>query len=134
MRRIFDCFIFYNEIELLKYRFELLKDVVDTFIIVEANITFSGKPKEMYFKNFGVKNIIYKVVDLPFKNPTNEQVWENEKFQRNFMETCLKDILDDDIVIFSDVDEIPDPETLKMLKMLKLILFILWNRIFIIIT
>ena len=120
MRRIFDCFIFYNEIELLKYRFELLKDVVDTFIIVEANITFSGKPKEMYFKNFGFKNVIYKVVDLPFKNPTNEQVWENEKFQRNFMETCLEDILDDDILIFSDVDEIPDPETLKMLKDFKI--------------
>ena len=48
--KIVDCFIFYNEIDLLSYRLNLLKDVVDYFIIVEATKTFTGKPKEMYFK------------------------------------------------------------------------------------
>ena len=52
MRRVFDCFIFNNEIDLLEMRLNILDDVVDKFIIVEGNTTFSGNKKESnYLKN-----------------------------------------------------------------------------------
>ena len=47
--KIFDCFIFNNEVELLELRLNILNDVVDKFVIVEGNSTFSGKKKESSF-------------------------------------------------------------------------------------
>ena len=47
--KIFDCFIFNNEVELLELRLNILNDVVDKFVIIEGNSTFSGKKKESNF-------------------------------------------------------------------------------------
>lgn len=44
--KLVDAFIFYNEIDLLIYRLNLLNDIVDKFIIVEGTYTFVGKPKK----------------------------------------------------------------------------------------
>ena len=49
--KIFDCFIFNHEIELLEMRMNILNDYVDKFVITEGDITFSGKPKESHFSN-----------------------------------------------------------------------------------
>jgi len=123
--KIIDCFTFYNELELLDYRLNILKDIVDYFIIVEATLTHVGKPKKMYFdpERYPGINIIYVVVDdLPYNENTidisKEQQWKNEKHQRNCIERGLKklQLSPDDILVFSDLDEIPDPRTLKMLK------------------
>lgn len=48
MTKIIDCFIFYNELELLKVRFEELYDVVDNFILVEGTLTFTGNKKNYF--------------------------------------------------------------------------------------
>lgn len=67
--KIYDCFTFFNEIELLKIRFEELYNVVDKFVLVEATQTFTGEPKELFFlknKNLFSKyedKIIHVVVD-----------------------------------------------------------------------
>ena len=123
--KIVDCFIFYNEFDLLSYRLNLLKDIVDYFVIVEATKTFTGKPKETNFQklkeNFKMfeERIIYIVVDdLPFPEPTESEVWKNEKFQRNCISRGIEKLKvnDNDILIFSDIDEIPDPRTLNLLK------------------
>ena len=45
---IIDCFPFFNEIELLKIRLELLDDIVDRVVLVESTRTFSLK-KKSYF-------------------------------------------------------------------------------------
>ena len=45
---IYDCFIFFNELDLLKIRFKLLDDLVDKFVLTESTLTFSGKPKPLY--------------------------------------------------------------------------------------
>ena len=117
---IIDCFTFYNELELLEYRLNLLKNVVDYHVIVEATVTHVGKPKKMYFdpEKYEKYNIIYIIVDLPFKNPNNEEVWKNEKHQRNCIIQGLKKIhiCPNDIIITSDLDEIPDPRTLHALR------------------
>ena len=118
---LIDCFIFYNELDILEYRLNLLKDIVDYFVLVESKFTFTGNPKELYFdknkerfKNFKIKSII--IDDMPYVNPTPPQVWKNEKFQRNCISHAFEDINDDDYIIISDVDEIPDPETLLKIK------------------
>ena len=123
--KIIDCFTFYNETELLDYRLNVLKNTVDYFVIVEATHTFTGKPKKMYFdpERYPDLNIIYIVVDdFPY-NEMNIDIskghqWKNEKHQRNCIERGLKKLKlsAEDILVFSDLDEIPDPRTLKILK------------------
>ena len=53
--KIVDCFTFYNELDLLLYRLNILYDVVDYFIIVEATHTFTGIEKNLFFKENKVK-------------------------------------------------------------------------------
>ena len=130
--KIIDCFTFYNEINMLTYRLNALNDVVDYFILVEANQTHIGKPKPLFynenkhlFEPFN-KKIIHIVADLPFDNNNiniaNGEQWLNEKFQRNGISQGIDllkkydEINDDDCIIIADVDEVPDPKTLLQLK------------------
>jgi beta-1,4-mannosyl-glycoprotein beta-1,4-N-acetylglucosaminyltransferase len=123
--KIIDCFTFYNETELLDYRLNILKDTVDYFVIVEATLTHVGRPKKMYFDpdRYPGINIIHVVVDdFPYNKEdidiSKEHQWKNEKHQRNCIERGLKKLSlePEDILVFSDLDEIPDPRTLKILK------------------
>lgn len=127
---VIDSFIFYNELDLLFYRLSILNDYVDKFILVESSHTFSGHPKPLYyqenkerFSEFNDK-IIHIVTDLPYKAPNinynMHQQWENEYYQRNCIKNGIdriRDMLkDDDIILTSDVDEIPNPQVLIDLK------------------
>ena len=112
---IIDSFIFYNEIKLLKFRLEELNDFVDYFVIVESKKTFVGNEKKSYylenksiFDKFSEK-IIHVEVDFDSNNP-----WVNERFQRDSIGLGLSklNLSDDDLIIISDVDEIPDMETI----------------------
>ena len=47
MTKLIDAFIFFNEVEFLKFRLEYLNEIVDYFIIAESNKTFTGKDKEL---------------------------------------------------------------------------------------
>jgi beta-1,4-mannosyl-glycoprotein beta-1,4-N-acetylglucosaminyltransferase len=128
---VVDCFIFYNELELLKYRLTILNDVVDFFILVEAAHTFTGNKKELefgnnrhLFKQFLHKIIHVVVYDAPFKYPNiciaRGEQWENEYFQRNCIHRGLDQLKNqlgpNDIIIIADVDEIPDPRIIADLK------------------
>lgn len=129
--KIIDSFIFYNELDLLEYRLSILDEYVDYFILVESTHTFTGKPKKMYyeenkdrFDKFNHKIIYIKVTDFPYKYPNinykaNEQ-WKNEYHQRCQISLGLNQLLaylnNDDIIITSDVDEIPNPNILQKVK------------------
>ena len=129
--KVIDAFTFYNELDMLEYRLQTLYGIVDYFIISEATLTHVGKPKEMYFEKFKERPIYEKVKesivhiivdDFPYNESNinchrNEQ-WKNEKFQRNCLTRGLKQINlnGNDIILVSDVDEIPDPCTLKKIK------------------
>ena len=113
MSRLFDCFTFSDELDLLSFRLELLSDVVDGFVLVEAPRSFSGQPKPLVFQDnrdrferylSKVRHIV--VSDLPDPIPTR---WIPEAFQRNAVERGLTDARDDDLILVSDVDEIFDP-------------------------
>lgn len=127
-KRVVDCFIFYNELEMLEYRLTVLNDVVDYFVIVEANQTHTGKPKPLFFSENKDKfskylnKIIHVVVDLPYVYPsidyTQNQQWLNEQYQRNCIDIGINKLsLEDcDIIIISDLDEIPNPKILEQIK------------------
>jgi beta-1,4-mannosyl-glycoprotein beta-1,4-N-acetylglucosaminyltransferase len=115
---IYDCFTFYNEFELLMIRMTVLNDVVDYFVIVEANKTQKGKYKEFNFEKrkdeFGqwANRIIYiKGEDAPECDGIDD--WRIENYQRNCILDGLKNCKPDDLIIISDVDEIPRPELIR---------------------
>ena len=47
---VYDCFLYFQEKDLLRIRLECLKDKVDYFVLTESTMTFSGKPKPLYFE------------------------------------------------------------------------------------
>jgi beta-1,4-mannosyl-glycoprotein beta-1,4-N-acetylglucosaminyltransferase len=129
--KIIDSFIFYNEIDLLFYRLSILDEYVDKFILVESTHTFSGHQKPLFynenkarFEKFNNKIIHVIVDDIPYKYPRIDyklnQQWENEYHQRNCIKRGLDTIIhilnDDDIILTSDVDEIPNPQILLNCK------------------
>jgi len=126
--KVFDCFTFFNELDLLEFRLKLLNDRVDHFIIAESNITHSGKPKPFYFEENRQRfeswkdKIIYiklnqNTAGLEFKKETTYNplgaAWKLENEQRNALIGANQLIADDDLVLLSDLDEIPDPEMFK---------------------
>ena len=123
---IYDCFIVFNELDLCEIRFNVLKDVVDKFVVVEGTLTHTGKPKPLYFhenrERFAAfkDKIIHVVVDdfpaPPEGYSERDASWMREDFQRNAMVRGLKDAKPTDLVMISDVDEIPRPEVIERLK------------------
>lgn len=112
---IYDCFQFFNELDILKIRLHVLSPVVDRFVISEATETFSGLKKPLYyeenkamFAEFEDK-IIHVVVDDTPQGGTHER----DTFQKNAVTRGLAGCTDDDIVIFSDLDEIPNPDKIR---------------------
>lgn len=125
--KIIDSFIFYNELDILFYRLSILDEYVDNFILVESTHTFSGHPKPLFynenkdrFEKFAHKIIHIIVSDFPYKIPyinyEYNQQWENEYYQRNAikqgLDTIINELSDTDILLTSDVDEIPNPTIL----------------------
>lgn len=112
---VYDCFQFFNELDMLKIRLNVMSPVVDKFVISEATETFSGLKKPLYyeenkemFAEFADK-IIHVVVDDTPQGYTHDR----DTFQKNAVTRGLKDCTDEDIIIFSDLDEIPNPEKIK---------------------
>lgn len=114
--RVFDCFPLFNEIDLLELRLNELWDVVDIFVIVEAKEAFTGNPKPMCLPDHKERlakymhKIRYVVVESFPQGMTN---WGKEAYQRNQMQKELFDVLPDDILIFSDLDEIPRADVVR---------------------
>lgn len=115
---VYDCIPFFNELDILNLRLHILNPLVDKFIIEEATVTFSGEPKELcfeknkeLFREF-LPKIEYIVVD---NSPADASTHERDRFQKNALEKGLKDAGDEDVIILSDVDEIPNPKVLEKL-------------------
>ncbi len=112
---VYDCFTYFNEDQLLKLRLETLWDKVDYFVLCEATRTHTGKDKPINFKleNFEKykEKIRYLLIDTyPFE--TNDP-WVYENYQRNYLINGLFDAIDDDRIIISDLDEIPNPDSIS---------------------
>ncbi len=113
---IYDCIPFFNELDILKLRMQILSPYVDKFVLEEASVTFSGESKPMVFAEhrdmfaeFADKIIYVAVNNSPMTGVTTH---ERDKFQKNQLIQGLRQCKPDDIIIFSDVDEIPNPKAL----------------------
>ena len=126
---IYDCFMYFDEDMLLDLRLNILNSYVKRFIITEATYTHSGAKKKLNFDlskfNQFKDKIEYIVVDTPppdilpiDQNDTKEKKGEKlilngyarDNYQRNNLNRGLKNIDDEDIIIISDLDEIPNLE------------------------
>ncbi len=113
---IYDCVIFFNELDLLEMRFAELEDVVDRFVLVEAPVTFSGKPKPLVFFEHRDQferwreRIIHVVVN---DMPDGSDSWTRERHQRNSILRGLGGASPNDGIIISDTDEIPHPDAVR---------------------
>jgi len=108
--QIFDCFTFFNELELLEVRFEELSPVVDWFVLVEAARTFSNKPKPLLFRENKARfsRFLHKVIPISLAfMPERGSTWSLEAFQRDAIVLGLTHAAKDDFILVSDVDEIP---------------------------
>jgi len=151
--KIYDCFQFFNELDLLEIRLELLYDYVDYFVISETNKTHSDVEKPLYFEenkdkfkkfldkiihvkhefpenilNMGKKegtdkySIQYNIISEIYDIEENEgQLKSHPTFcrdylQKEFIKFGLMDCKEDDIIMISDLDEIPNPEIVKKIK------------------
>lgn len=115
---VIDCIPFFNELDILKLRLHILDPLVERFVIEEATHTFSGLPKELCFEKNRemfeefLPKITYLVVD---NSPEEISTHERDKFQKNALAKALTDASDEDVLILSDVDEIPNPAVLQEL-------------------
>lgn len=116
---IIDTFTFWKELDVLEIRLNELNDVVDKFVICEAAFTQSLLPKPFYFqenrKRF--EKFLNKIILVHVTEKTDISInpWTFEHYQRACIDSGLRSInlSDDDIVLVSDLDEIPRGETLK---------------------
>ncbi len=107
--KIFDCFTFHDELEILDIRLNTLNKFVDKFIIVESAINHQGKSKKINFNINLFKRFESKINYFLIKEfPKNYSSWQIENYQRNQISNGLKNCTDEDIIIISDVDEIPN--------------------------
>lgn len=118
--RVFDCFPFFNELDLLEIRLNELAPVVDRFVVAESATTFSGRPKPLHFAgnrerfaNFADR-IRHVVVDVT--GAADISAWERRRQQCDALVKGLDDAAADDIVLMSDVDEIVRPDVIFDLR------------------
>jgi beta-1,4-mannosyl-glycoprotein beta-1,4-N-acetylglucosaminyltransferase len=120
---VVDVITYNGEAELFDLRYNILKDYVDEFVVVEFDKTFSGKDKPFYFESVKdkyegyryvqVKNEVYdKYIGLAESSPNTvgAEHWKREFCQKEYIKDCIKYLEDDDIVFIGDCDEIWDPE------------------------
>ena len=130
---LIDAFTYFNEKELVELRLKYLDPIVDFFVVIESNITFTGKEKKWNFPEIlknNLKEFAHKIKYHQLKiNPAeikNEEswiindikgddFWRIENFQRNYIKTACRNFSDNDILIISDLDEIPSIKKLKFI-------------------
>ena len=130
--KVFDVFLFGYELDLLEIRMNLLDPYVDYFVFSEAGKTFSGEDKGFIFKKTDkrFKKFKDKIIYTKIKEPTKSQLQDKgiqynvkrESFMRDtFYKDSIMDVLkehcsDEDVILWSDLDEVPNPEVVENIK------------------
>ena len=113
--KIFDCVTFFQENLQMELRFNILNEVVDKFIVCESIYDHRGREKKINFSKNNFPEISSKIehVVVTKKFPKSNTPWNNQSWQREFIFEGLKDAGSEDFIMFSDPDEIPNPQKLK---------------------
>ena len=127
--KIIDCFMYYDEDLVLDIRLNVLDKYVSNFVICEANFNHNGTKRDLKFDIKNFSKFKQKIIYIPLKKqPKNLRIVENhdnrhlknskildnavlrENFQRNYLQSAIKNFDNDDLIIISDLDEIPNLE------------------------
>jgi len=140
--KIFDCFMFYDEDLLLDLRLNILDQHVDFFVIVESKYFHNGKERQLKFDIKKYKQFENKIIYIVHENEpagihkvnkeddegiksykliTNAHLREND--QRNHISQGLNNATDNDLILISDVDEIPNFESINLEKIKNQLIF-----------
>ena len=118
-RKIIDCFLFNDELDVLELRLESLSNYVNLFILVESSKTFRGEDKPFYyeenrerFKDFSDKILYIKVEDMS-KDKGKDYPAEAITDTIHYLHR-QKNLAVDDLVYLSDVSEVPEMVQLKI--------------------
>ena len=123
--KIIDCFNYFDEDMMLEIRLSTLFDYVDKFVICEATLDHAGNKKKLNFdinkfKKYEEKINYIVINDLPKIVESFKKNWHpahaRDQFQRNALTRGLKDCDQDDIIMISDLDEIPNPKKIADFK------------------
>ena len=120
--KVIDCFMYFDEDLVLDIRLNVLDKFVDKFVIAEGTLDHAGNEKKLNFdieKFPKFKNKIQYLIinDIPKTVKKFKKNWEpshiRDQFQRNSLERGYADAKEEDLIMISDIDEIPNPETIK---------------------
>ncbi len=117
--KVYDCFIFFNEFEILQIRLEELYDQVDKFVIVESAMSHRGLKKPYNLEQNWSRFSKYhdKMVYLKMDTLHGDCAGSREDHQKNFAKKWLMENgKEDDLVLFSDADEIPPASSVPLAK------------------
>jgi beta-1,4-mannosyl-glycoprotein beta-1,4-N-acetylglucosaminyltransferase len=123
---LYDCFIFFNELDILEIRLHEMSPVVDRFVLVEATKTFQGASKPLYFEENKTRfapfldKIEHIIIDYPtdrnqYRNAASP-AWAREYYQRDQIARGLDAVQPSDLILVSDVDEIVKATALQKAK------------------
>ena len=120
--KLIDCFMFFDEDLILEIRLNTLSNIVDKFVIGEATRDHAGREKKL---NFDIKKfskfkdkIEYLIIDdLPVDVTSKKQNWHKnhirDQYQRNALARGYKNCQPNDLIMISDIDEIPNPKKIE---------------------
>lgn len=119
--KVIDVFPFFNELDILEIRLNILDPYVDCFILSEATKTFSGLEKPLYYQeNKGrFEKFNHKIIHNIVEDTTSPELhpYQRDVFQKdNIKKVILENASDDDVIIWSDVDEVPNPDAIEDLE------------------
>jgi beta-1,4-mannosyl-glycoprotein beta-1,4-N-acetylglucosaminyltransferase len=119
--KIYDCVTFFQENLHMELRLNILKDVVDKFIVCESTYDHRGNPKKINFSKNDYPELLNKIehIVIEEKFPQRNNPWKNQALQREYILKELGDLKENDYFMFSDPDEIPNPMSIKNLKLEK---------------
>ena len=114
---IYDCFSYWDEDLLLDLRLNILDKYVDFFVIVEGNKTWQNNFKNLKFNIEKFPKFKKKIIYIPVTDlPDGIDPYIRENYQRNCIHRGLESAKDNDLIIISDLDEIPNPKVINNFK------------------
>tara|TARA_B100000989_G_scaffold210972_1_gene160083 strand:- start:4547 stop:5356 length:810 start_codon:yes stop_codon:yes gene_type:complete len=115
MAKLIDCITFFDNNFIFDFRYNVIKNCVDKFIVCESLFDHKNNPKKINFdlekKYKNNSQIIHLILKRPFPKKTN--AWQNQSIQREYILENLNFTDENDLIFFSDPDEIPNPNLLS---------------------
>ena len=143
--KIFDCFMYFDEEVVLDLRLNSLDNYVDYFVIVESTFTHKGEKRELKFNHKKFERFKDKIIYLVYDEEPKEieKIYEidddgtyitnalfRENGQRNFINQGLNKAKSSDLILISDVDEIPNLENINLTNLNKKIILFKQNMFY----